>query len=65
MEVSEFRAKKGLLHGQARTGSSGSKDPNSPMAFRGAFCFYRGAFLKATSGEEGSRIPDFLLLGRL
>ena len=65
MEVSEFRAKKGLLHGQARTGSSGSKDPNSPMTFRGAFCFYRGAFLKVPFGDAGSMIPDFLFFGWL
>ena len=57
MEVSEFRGKKGLLHGQARTGSLGSKDPNSPMAFRGAFYFYRGAFLKAALQMKA---PGFL-----
>ena len=36
----EFRAESDLLQGQARrTGGLGSKDPNSPMAFRQGFLF--------------------------
>ena len=64
MEVSEFRGKKGLLHGQANR-QLRLKRPEFPNGFQGSILFLQGSIFKGSIADEGSRIPDFLFIGWL